>query len=108
MDLLSDLRAIFKLDSINLRTVTRKTLLKWARESEFEERRDKFYTASCDGDMKSRVSICQKKGKRPDWTTRLEMLKTPKMRIAIRAFLEDLGIDPIPKGNLKKLAKEKH
>ena len=89
MELLSELRDIFKLDSTSLNTITRKSLLKWAREAEFEERRHKFYTASCDGKLKSRVSICQKKGKRPDWTVRLEMLKTPKMRVAIKAFLQE-------------------
>ena len=109
MEQLSELRAVFKLDSTSLNSITRKSLLKWAREVEFEDRRDKFYTASCDGKLKSRVSICQKKGKRPDWTVRLDMLKTPKIRVAIKAFLSDLGIHPIPKKkDLASLSREKH
>ena len=75
MQLLSELRDVFKLDSTSLNSITRKSLLKWSREVEFEDRRDKFYTASCEGKLKSRVSICQKKGKRPDWTVRLELYR---------------------------------
>ena len=97
MELLSDLRETFRLDSIKLNTITRKSLLRWSREVQFEERREKFYSASCNGKLKSRVSICQKKGKRPDWTVRLEMLKTPKIRVSIKSFLEDLGVYNMPK-----------
>jgi hypothetical protein len=97
MDLFSDLREAFKLDSVKLNTVTRKSLLKWSRDSLFEQRREKFYSAACSGKLKSRVSICQKKGKRPDWSIRLEMLKTPKIRLSIINFLKDLGLYTMPK-----------
>ncbi|HIO22810.1 MAG TPA: hypothetical protein EYN22_00270, partial [Nitrospinaceae bacterium] len=109
MELLADLREAFRLDSVKLNTITRKSLLKWSRDVLFEERREKFYGAACSGKLKSRVSICQKKGKRPDWSIRLEMLKTPKIRTAIKIFLDDLGVYTMPKKkNLGALAKEKH
>jgi len=109
MELLADLREAFRLDSVKLNTITRKSLLKWSRDVLFEERRQKFYGAACSGKLKSRVSICQKKGKRPDWSIRLEMLKTPKIRTAIKIFLDDLGVYTMPKKkNLGALATEKH
>ena len=82
--------------------------MKWSRDVSVEERREKFYSASCNGNIKSKVSICQKKGKRPDWTVRLEMLKTPKMRKAILQFLNDIQVYVIPKKNLNVLAKKNH
>ena len=109
MQLLTDLRDVFQLDSVRLKTITRKSLLKWSREVQFEARREKFYQSTCNGNLKSKVSICQKKGARPDWTVRLEMLKTPQLRKAILSFLNDLQVYIVPKKkNLAKLAKDKH
>lgn len=108
MQLLSDLRDLFQLDTVRLKTITRKSLLKWSREVAFEARREKFYSSTCNGNLKSKVSICQKKGKRPDWTVRLEMLKTAEIRRAIISFLNDLQVYNVPKTNLLKISKARH
>ena len=109
MNLFKDLRDVFKIKTLDFKKQTRKKLLKWAADVQFEKRRETFYEASCHGKIQSRVSICQKKGKRPDWTRRLEMLKTADLRLAIKTFLFDLGLLGVSeKTNYKKLAEKKH
>jgi len=108
MELFQELSDVFLLKKLKIRTQTRKTLLKWAKNVKFEERRKKFHEALEPGKVLSKVGIVKQKGKRPDWTVSLEMLKTKDLRKAIEAFLKTLGLlDADPK-NVEKLAKEKH
>ena len=108
MNLLKQLSDIFKLKKLKIKSQTRKTLLKWSKDTKFQERRKKFYEACEPGRVLSKVGICKQKGKRPDWTQELEMLKTKDLRTAISSFLKNLGIlDPGTK-NLDELAKKNH
>jgi hypothetical protein len=108
MDVFSELQELFKLKKLKIKTQTRKTLLKWAQDVKFEERRKAFYEACEPGKVLSKVSICKLK-KRPDWSKRLEMLKTKDLRKAIKDFLHRLGVLEVQsQADLKKLAKTKH
>ena len=69
-----------------------KTLLKWAKDTKFEERRKKFHEALEPGKVLSKVGIVKQDGKRPEWTKSLDMLKTKDLRKTIHKFLEELGI----------------
>ena len=108
MEVFTEMQTLFKLKKLKIKTQTRKTLLKWAKDVKFEERRKAFYEACEPGKVLSKVSICKLK-KRPDWSKRLEMLKTKDLRIAIKDFLHRLGVLEVQSTtDLKKLAKDKH
>ena len=108
MELFNALSDIFKLKKLKIKTQTRKTLLNWAKDVKFNDRRKKFYEACEPGRVLSKVGICKQKGKRPDWTQSLDILKTKDLRKAISSFLETLGILNFNEADAKKIAKEKH
>ena len=92
MDVFNELQTVFKLKKLKIKTQTRKTLLKWAKDVKFVKRRKAFYEACEPGKVLSKVGLCKQLGKRPDWTQSLEMLKTKELRVTIRDFLEKLNI----------------
>ena len=109
MNVFKELQNVFKLKKLKIKTQTRKTLLKWAKDVKFTERRKAFYEACEPGKVLSKVGICKQKGKRPDWTQSLEMLKTKDLRVAIRDFLHTLGVLEVKaETDLKQISENKH
>jgi hypothetical protein len=106
MDLYKRLAEIFEVSDLNIDKANRRTLLKYAKRTKFQRRREAFYSV-CDDGVKSKVAIC-KTDKRPTWVHNLETLKTKQLRVQLNGFLKELGILENPKyANLKKLAREK-
>ena len=107
MDLYTKLAEIFEISELNLDRSNRRTLLKYAKRTKFQKRREAFYSV-CDEGTKSKVAIC-KTDDRPTWVDNLETLKTKKLREQLKSFLKELGVLENPKyANLKKLAREKN
>ena len=107
MDLYTKLAEIFEISDLNLDRSNRRTLLKYAKRTKFQKRREAFYSV-CDEGTKSKVAIC-KTDDRPTWVDNLETLKTKKLREQLKSFLKELGVLENPKyANLKKLAREKN
>ena len=77
MELYKKLLDIFEISSINIDKANRRTLLKYATRTEFQKRREAFYSICKDG-KKSKFAIC-KTDKRPSWVHNLETLKTKKL-----------------------------
>ena len=107
MDLYTKLAEIFEISDLNLDRSNRRTLLKYAKRTKFQKRREAFYSV-CDEGTKSKVAIC-KTDERPSWVDNLETLKTKQLRGQLKGFLKELGVLENPKyANLKKLAREKN
>ena len=107
MDLYKKLVEIFEISDLNLDKSNRRTLLKYAKRTKFQKRREAFYSV-CEDGPKSKVAIC-KSDERPTWVHNLETLKTKQLRQQLKGFLKQLGILSDPKYmNVKKLAKEKN
>ena len=106
MDLYERLAEILEVSDLNIDKANRRTLLKYAKRTKFQRRREAFYSV-CEEGTKSKVAIC-KSEKRPTWVHNLETLKTKQLRVQLNGFLKELGILENPKyANLEKLAKEK-
>jgi hypothetical protein len=106
MDLYKRLADIFEISDLNIDKANRRTLLKYAKRTKFQKRREAFYSV-CEDGMKSKVALC-KSEQRPTWVHNLDTLKTKQLRVQLNGFLKALGILENPKyANLKKLAKEK-
>ena len=108
MDLFAQISDIFQLKTLKINTQRRKSLLNWAKNVKFEERRRKFYESCAPGKVLSKVGICKQKDKRPDWTQKLELLKTKQLRLAIKSFLTNLGILDPKKEDIPELAEKNH
>ena len=107
MDLYEKLAGIFEIDKLNLDKSNRRTLLKYAKRTKFQKRREAFYSVCKEG-KKSKVAIC-KTDERPTWVTNLETLRTKELRSELKAFLKELGILNNPKySDVKRLAKDKN
>ena len=108
MELYKRLVEIFEISTINIDKANRRTLLRYAKRTDFQKRREAFYSV-CDEGTKSKVAIC-KTDERPQWVKNLDTLKTKALRTQLKSFLSELGIlDVDPKAaNLKKLAKTKN
>ena len=107
MDLYKKLVEIFEVSDLNLDKSNRRTLLKYAKRTKFQKRREAFYSV-CEDGPKSKVAIC-KSDERPTWVHNLETLKTKQLRQQLKGFLKQLGILSDPKYmNVKKLSKEKN
>ena len=107
MELYQRLVEIFELSTINIDKANRRTLLRYAKRTEFQKRREIFYSI-CDEGTKSKVAIC-KTDERPQWVKNLDTLKTKALRTQLKTFLKVLGIMDDPKtSNLKKIAKRKN
>ena len=71
MEIFTELQQLFQLKKLKIKIQTRKTLLKWAKDVKFEERRKAFYEACEPGKVLSKVPICKQKNVRigaNDWT----------------------------------------
>ena len=107
MDLYQKLVDIFEVSQLNIDKSNRRTLLRYAKRTKFQKRREAFYSV-CEEGAKSKVAIC-KTDERPTWVHNLETLKTKQLRQQLKGFLKALGILSDPKYmNIKKLAKEKN
>ena len=107
MELYDRLADIFEISDLNIDKANRRTLLKYAKRTKFQRRREAFYSI-CDEGAKSKVAIC-KSDERPTWVHNLETLKTKQLRQQLKGFLKALGILSDPKYmNIKKLAQEKN
>ena len=107
MDLYEKLTEIFEISNLNIDKSNRRTLLRNAKRTKFQKRREAFYSI-CDEGTKSKVAIC-KSDERPTWVHNLDTLKTKQLRGQLKGFLKELGIMGDPKYmNLKKAAKEKN
>ena len=107
MDLYEKLVEIFEIPTINIDKANRRTLLRYAKRTKFQKRREIFYSVCPEG-KKSKVAIC-KTDERPQWVHNLDTLKTKALRHQLKTFLQELGIFGDPKkGNLNKLAKAKN
>ena len=107
MDLYQKLVDIFEVSKLNIDKSNRRTLLRYAKRTKFQKRREAFYSI-CDEGAKSKVAIC-KSDERPTWVHNLETLKTKQLRQQLKGFLKELGILGDPKYmNIKKLVKEKN
>ena len=98
---------IFEIPELNIDKANRRTLLRYATRTKFQQRREAFYS-KCEGGRKSKVAICKTED-RPTWVHNLETLKTKQLREQLKGFLEKLGAFVNPKKfNLKKLAKDRN
>ena len=106
MDLYERLAEIFEVSDLNIDKANRRTLLKYAKRTKFQRRREAFYSV-CEEGTKSKVALCKSED-RPTWVHNLDTLKTKQLRVQLKGFLKELGILEDPKyANLGKLAKEK-
>ena len=106
MELYDRLADIFEISDLNIDKANRRTLLKYAKRTKFQRRREAFYSV-CDEGTRSKVAIC-KTDERPTWVHNLETLKTKQLRVQLKGFLKELGILVNPKyTNMLKLSKEK-
>ena len=102
MELYEKLVDIFEVSKLNIDKSNRRTLLRYAKRTKFQKRREAFYSI-CDEGAKSKVAIC-KSDERPTWVHNLDTLKTKQLRQQLKGFLKELGILGDPKYmNLKKL-----
>ena len=97
---LNELIDLFQLKKINFQTANRKTLDAFVKSVDLQKRRQARFESKCEqGKKKSRVALCKKKG-RPEFSKELSTFNTKKLRVTIRDFLKDLGLDKY--GSLEK------
>ena len=89
MDLYHKLVDIFEVSQLNIDKSNRRTLLRYAKRTKFQKRREAFYSV-CDEGAKSKVAIC-KTDERPTWVHNLETLKTKQLRQQLKGFKDEVS-----------------